>query len=109
VISYTGIANLFQATVFLFGDGVTTAITIDISQSPFGVKFINVPTRVIAFNYAADQPKLRSIDIVAPKSLVIVFEDPLPLTPFTASSPGNVIKTRLDLYFIYETQPITTL
>lgn len=102
MIQYTGEADEFKATIILFGDGLNTSVNIDLTRTPFNVKFASVqPNRVIPFIYAEGSPKLDQINFLQGK-LLLVFDVPLPDTPFIATSPANVVQTRLEVYFIYQ-------
>jgi hypothetical protein len=106
MIQYTGQGDEFKAIVLIFGDGKAKSLTIDTMQSPFGIKFINVPTRVVAVSESPETPpKLVSAELVQ-KSLIITFETAPPKTNLDyKSGVVGVPRVRLDLYFLYEPNP----
>jgi hypothetical protein len=109
MIQYTGISDQFKATILVFGDGATNTVNINLSQEPFNVKFSsNVPVRAVEFKDSPDAPpRLTQVEFVKP-NLMVHFETPPPKTNFDYSSgPVGVPRTKFDVYFVYEVQPIT--
>jgi hypothetical protein len=118
MIQYTGEGDQGKAAVILFGDGITTSININLTQSPFNIKFTNnIPVRVAGFvsvpviassgppskTYVGDpaaQENLKSVEVVQ-GVLRIMFNAPLQKV-----DEGSRQRIRIDVYFIYEVAPI---
>jgi hypothetical protein len=88
-LRYSGSADESEGLVYIYGDGQSTTVTIDLTQSPFDMTFTGTkgsPTGVILMEDVSDPDA--SVSIASLGQLTITYDTPPPAADFSRTPPG---------------------
>lgn len=105
MLKYTGTADLNEARIGIWGDGVTKDVTINLTKAPFNIDWKGMyPKNVNIENIAASTVKTVTL---TSSSLIIIFQDPPPNANWEALSdptiPFEKPSRSFSVQFIYGT------
>jgi hypothetical protein len=84
MLKYTGTGNLQEASIGIWGDGLTKDVTVNLSKAPFNINWQGFfPKNINIENVGASTVKTVTLD---GSTLIIIFEEPPPDTDWTALS-----------------------
>ena len=100
-LKYTGFADRSAISVIIYGDGVSSSISIDPTQSPFDIDFSKGGPTAAFLGSAPSDPKANVVleggGTQSPR-LIITFEWPPPEVSLLQPSPGG---RQLVIKFLY--------